>query len=67
MNTGYAINPARDFSPRLFTLMVYGTETFTANDYWFYVPLIFPHIGAIIGAFAYEIFIAWHYEYDENK
>ena len=28
-NCGYAINPARDFAPRLFTLMAgFGTETF---------------------------------------
>ena len=29
-NCGYAINPARDLSPRIFTLIAgYGTETFT--------------------------------------
>jgi glycerol uptake facilitator-like aquaporin len=28
-NCGYAINPARDFAPRLFTLMAgFGNETF---------------------------------------
>jgi hypothetical protein len=28
-NCGYAINPARDFAPRLFTLMAgFGTDTF---------------------------------------
>ena len=30
INTGYAINPARDLGPRLFTLMAgWGTDTFT--------------------------------------
>ena len=35
-NTGYAINPARDFGPRLFTLASgFGTEPWTAkNSYW---------------------------------
>ena len=29
-NCGYAINPARDLSPRIFSLMAgYGSETFT--------------------------------------
>lgn len=28
METSYAVNPARDFGPRLFTAMVYGKQVF---------------------------------------
>jgi aquaglyceroporin related protein len=28
METGFAVNPARDLGPRLFTAMVYGKEVF---------------------------------------
>ena len=34
MNSGYAINPARDFPPRVFTWLVYGGEVWTVADNW---------------------------------
>jgi len=49
-NCGYAINPARDFGPRLFTLFIYGTKVFTADSYWFWVPIVAPLVGGTAGA-----------------
>uniref|UniRef100_A0A8C2ZBH8 Aquaporin 10a n=1 Tax=Cyclopterus lumpus TaxID=8103 RepID=A0A8C2ZBH8_CYCLU len=60
-NCGAAINPARDLGPRLFTLTAgWGTEVFTCYNYWFWVPLVAPLIGGVIGSFMYLIFIHWH-------
>ncbi|THG97635.1 hypothetical protein EW026_g4398 [Hermanssonia centrifuga] len=58
MQTGYAINPARDLGPRLLTAMVgYGTEVFTfRNQYWLWCPVITPIIGALVGTFLYDVF-----------
>ncbi|KAL2809089.1 aquaporin-like protein [Aspergillus granulosus] len=52
--TGYAINPARDFGPRLFSAFLYGREVFTAANYYFIVPLVAPIFGCLIGATVYD-------------
>jgi len=55
-NCGYAINPARDFAPRLFTALTgWGLEVFTFYNHWWVVPIIATHVGAIIGAWIYYI------------
>ncbi|KAH7019613.1 aquaporin-like protein [Ilyonectria destructans] len=57
-NTGYAINPARDFGPRLMSYALgYGTEVWTAGDYYFWVPVIAPFMGCVFGGFLYDAFI----------
>ncbi|KAH6950294.1 aquaporin-like protein [Ilyonectria sp. MPI-CAGE-AT-0026] len=57
-NTGYAINPARDFGPRLMSYALgYGTEVWTAGDYYFWVPIIAPFLGCVFGGFLYDAFI----------
>ncbi|KAM3613778.1 uncharacterized protein V6R79_004958 [Siganus canaliculatus] len=59
-NCGAAINPARDLGPRLLTLTAgWGTEVFTCYNYWFWVPLVAPLIGAVVGTILYLLFIAW--------
>ncbi len=54
-NAGYAINPARDFGPRLFTLVAgWGTEVFRAGNAWWWVPIVGPLVGAVVGGWAYD-------------
>jgi len=54
--SGYAINPARDFGPRLLGTLVGTTGLFTGM-YWLVVPIIGPLIGGALGIFLYDIFI----------
>ncbi|XP_015793314.1 aquaporin-9 isoform X2 [Tetranychus urticae] len=62
-NCGAPINPARDFGPRLFSSLVgYGGEVFSLRGYnYFWLPLVAPHIGGIIGSWIYVICISLHW------
>ena len=61
-NAGYAINPARDFGPRLFTFVAgWGSDVFTAGNGWWWVPIVAPVVGAILGAFLYDLFVNKHH------
>ena len=54
-NAGYAINPARDFGPRLFTFAAgWGGEVFRAGNNWWWVPIVAPCIGGVVGGWAYD-------------
>ncbi|TDW77001.1 MIP/aquaporin family protein [Kribbella pratensis] len=58
-NAGYAINPARDFGPRLASFLTgYGTafkDQF--GDIYFWVPIVGPIIGALVGGFLYDLLV----------
>jgi glycerol uptake facilitator protein len=62
VNAGYAINPARDFGPRIFAwLQGWGKIAFP-GDYgnvntYFWIPILGPLVGAGIGAYVYDFFI----------
>ena len=57
-NSGYAINPARDFGPRLFTFVAgWGAEVFRAGNGWWWVPIVAPSLGGVLGGWAYDVFI----------
>ncbi|MGO4884554.1 MAG: MIP/aquaporin family protein [Bryobacteraceae bacterium] len=52
---GYAINPARDFGPRLFTVVAgFKNNGLTDGGLVFWVPIVGPIMGGIIGAAAYD-------------
>lgn len=52
VNTNFAINPARDFAPRLWMAIVYGGLGFN-NNYW-WVPIIACLLGGLVGAYIYD-------------
>lgn len=64
-NAGYAINPARDFGPRVFAwiagwgeVAMPGTVAGPGGFSWyFWVPVIGPLIGGVIGVLLYDWFI----------
>jgi len=56
---GYAINPARDFGPRLMTVLVgYSNNGLTDGTFIFIIPIIGPIIGGVMGAFVYDHTVA---------
>lgn len=53
--TGFALNPARDFGPRIFIYLAgWGDVAFPGPGGYFWVPIIGPTIGAVIGAVGYQ-------------
>jgi MIP family channel proteins len=62
-NSGYAINPARDFGPRMFTFVAgWGSDVFRAGDNWWWVPVVAPPIGGVIGGWAYDVCVGYWLE-----
>jgi glycerol uptake facilitator protein len=58
-DAGYAINPARDLGPRLASFLT-GYGTAFRDQYgglYFWVPIVGPLIGAVLGAGAYQALI----------
>lgn len=61
VNAGYAINPARDFGPRLFAYLAgWGDIAFPGSfegfaNYW-WIPIAGPLVGGVIGIIVYDLF-----------
>lgn len=52
---GYAINPARDFGPRLFTVFAgFRNNGLTDGSLVFWVPIVGPIAGGLLGSWAYD-------------
>ncbi|MGH3730193.1 MAG: MIP/aquaporin family protein [Micromonosporaceae bacterium] len=58
-NAGYAINPARDFGPRLASFLTgYSGAWVDQNGFpYFWVPIVGPIVGGVLGAGLYKLTI----------
>jgi MIP family channel proteins len=67
-NAGYAINPARDFAPRVFTAIAgWGPDVFRAAGGWWWVPIAGPLVGGVLGAFVYDLCIGRHHPVPDGQ
>jgi glycerol uptake facilitator protein len=59
-DAGYAINPARDFGPRLASFITGygGSMRDQYGNLYFWIPIVAPIIGGLIGAGLYQLLIA---------
>merc|ERR1712098_823686 len=54
-NAGAAMNPAVDFMPRVISALVtLSWRPFIQGNYFWWVPLVVPHIGGVLAAFTYK-------------
>jgi glycerol uptake facilitator len=69
VNAGYAINPARDFGPRLATLVTgYGGALRDQNGYlYFWVPIVGPVVGGLIGGGLFKLLVENYLPEDEEE
>jgi glycerol uptake facilitator protein len=61
--TGFAMNPARDFGPKLMTFLAgWGDMAFTGGRDlpYFLIPIAAPILGACFGAASYRLLLARH-------
>ena len=67
-NCGYAVNPARDLAPRLFTMLAgWGPGVFTEYNHWWIVPVIACHAGAVAGAWLYYLAVEVNWPDEDEK
>ncbi|PTX61208.1 glycerol uptake facilitator protein [Melghirimyces profundicolus] len=59
--TGFALNPARDFGPKLFAWVAgWDSVALPAPGGYFWVPILGPIIGGLLGALIYDRMVRRH-------
>ncbi|XP_036590869.1 aquaporin-9 isoform X1 [Trichosurus vulpecula] len=67
LNSGCAMNPARDLGPRIFTALAgWGLEVFTAGSHFWWIPVVGPFLGGALGGFIYIYGIEIHHAQPES-
>lgn len=68
-DAGYAINPARDFGPRLASFLTGYGDAFSDQygNLYFWVPIVGPIVGGLVGAGLYGLLIGRFLPGDEPQ
>lgn len=68
-DAGYAINPARDFGPRLASFVTGYGEAWRDQygNFYFWVPIVGPLIGGVVGAAAYRLLVSRYLPTQEEQ
>jgi len=73
-NAGGAINPARDFGPRIWASFFDGEAAFAGSDaqgvnseYFFWIPIAGPLVGGLLAGVCYVFFIMAHWPEEEES
>jgi glycerol uptake facilitator protein len=54
----WALNPARDFGPRLFAFLAgWGPQALPSPGSYWWIPIVGPLIGGVVGGGAYQVLI----------
>jgi glycerol uptake facilitator protein len=54
----WALNPARDFGPRLFCFFAgWGAAALPSPDHYWWIPIAGPLLGGVLGGGAYQLLI----------
>ncbi|XP_076340613.1 aquaporin-7-like [Tachypleus tridentatus] len=63
-----ALNPARDFATRIFTAVAgWGSAPFSYRNYnYWWIGLVGPHLGAIVGGWLYYLGVELHWPDEED-
>ena len=54
LHNRYAINPARDLGPRIFSSFVYGSDVWVVDRHWAWIPAVVPLFGGLFGSCLYR-------------
>uniref|UniRef100_K3X6K4 Aquaporin n=1 Tax=Globisporangium ultimum (strain ATCC 200006 / CBS 805.95 / DAOM BR144) TaxID=431595 RepID=K3X6K4_GLOUD len=67
MISSAALNPARDLGPRIMLTLVGYDGVFSANNHYFWIPIVAPTLGAIVGCGVYLLLIMAHHPAKVNN